>query len=175
MARKIVPIATRRLTKAEAAKLGVKYSAKRQVPVSLKRITVKTKTFSLREVREAKYGITIEKRTLIKKIEHRDFTIAPDANWFGGLPGQSMRHLRQMAAAESVDDWYKVVNQWLREKLEKTDLRSEIPDREFRHLTYRRITELQKRKRKGKGLTVWQQEMLDWLDAEPERNPFFYH
>ena len=175
MARKIVPIATRRLTKAEAAKLGVKYSAKRQVPVSLKRVTIKTKTYSENEVRAARYGMTKEKRTLIKKIEHRDFTVAPDASWFRGLPEQSMKHLRQMAAAESVDDWYKVVNQWLREKLEKTDLRAKIPDRDFRHLTYRRITELQKRKRKGKSLNAWQQDLLDWLDEEPDRNPFFYH
>lgn len=170
-----VPIATRRLTKAEAAKLGFKYSAKRQVPVSLKRITIKTKTYSESETRAARYGMSKEKRTLIKKIEHRDFTVTPDVSWFGSLSEQSMKRLRQMAGAESVDDWYKVVNQWLREKLEKTELRTKIPDRDFRHLTYRRINELQKRKRKGQSLTSWQRELLAWLDKEPERNPFFYH
>ena len=105
MARKVVPIATRRLTKAEAAKLGVKYSAKRQVPVSLKRITIKTKTYSESEVRAARYGTSKEKHTFINKIEKRDFTVIPSPNWFGNLSRQSLKVLRQMANATGVEEW----------------------------------------------------------------------
>ena len=170
-----VPIATRRLTKSEAKLLGVSYTAKRQVPVSIKRITKKTKIYTQRRVRQVKYGMSIEKRTLIKKIEHRAFGIEPAAHWLGLLPEKDNKTLRQMANAESVDDWYKITNQWLRDKLEKTELRNKIPDRDFRHLTYRRIQELQKKKMHGKPLSAWQYELLNWLDDLPEINPFFYH
>ena len=121
MARKIVPIATRRLTKAEAAKLGVSYSAKRQVPVTLKRITIKTKTYSLREVREAKYGTTVEKHTLINKIEKRDFTVIPSPNWFGNLPRQSLKVLRQMVDATGVEEWQDALQGWLEEHEEEPE------------------------------------------------------
>lgn len=121
MARKIVPIATRRLTKAEATKLGVKYSAKRQVPVTLKRITIKTKTYSENEVRKARYGMSKEKHTLINKIEKRDFTVIPSPNWFGNLSKQPLKILRQMANATDVEEWQDALEGWLEEHEEEPE------------------------------------------------------
>lgn len=43
----------RRLTKVEAARVGVSYGAKRQVPATLKRVTSSTKTYSNREAHTA--------------------------------------------------------------------------------------------------------------------------
>jgi hypothetical protein len=53
----------RRLTKAEAAIQGVSYSAKRMVPVTIKKVTKRTKTFSNRQVAELKAGKKKEKIT----------------------------------------------------------------------------------------------------------------
>lgn len=55
------PIKYRRLTKAEASRLGVSYSAKRQVRADIKRVTGTTKLYTNREAAQAKLGKTKEK------------------------------------------------------------------------------------------------------------------
>lgn len=50
------PIKYRRLTKAEAARLGVSHKAKRRVDASIKRVTKTTKLYTDRQVAEAKLG-----------------------------------------------------------------------------------------------------------------------
>lgn len=112
MTKKSVPIATRRLTRAEAAKLGVSYTAKQQVPITLKRITSKTKTYSLSQVRAAKLGMSKEKYTLINKIKKHDFKIEPTADWFNNLKSQPFGILRRMADAKTSDEWFDELDEW---------------------------------------------------------------
>jgi hypothetical protein len=53
----------RRLTRLEAKRLGVSYTAKRRVDASLKRITKSTKLYTDRQVAEARLGVKREART----------------------------------------------------------------------------------------------------------------
>lgn len=57
-----VPAHTRRLTREEAGRLGVSYSAKRQVRVGVK-ITKRTRTYSDRQVAQRKIGRSKERYT----------------------------------------------------------------------------------------------------------------
>lgn len=52
--------AFRRTTRAESAKLGVPYSAKRYLPNTIKRVTASTRTISEREHRTIREGVTVE-------------------------------------------------------------------------------------------------------------------
>jgi hypothetical protein len=52
--------AFRRATRAESAKLGVPYSAKRYLPNTIKRVTASTRTLSEREHRTIREGVTVE-------------------------------------------------------------------------------------------------------------------
>ncbi len=61
-----VPKKTRRLTRAEAAKLGISYSAKRRVNANVKRVTSRTKTYTDRQVFQATHGATKEAVTATK-------------------------------------------------------------------------------------------------------------
>jgi hypothetical protein len=58
--KKKIPERTRRLTRAEAEKLGVSYSAKRRVNADLKRITSKTVLYTDRQWQQARLGTTKE-------------------------------------------------------------------------------------------------------------------
>jgi hypothetical protein len=53
----------RRLTRLEAKRLGVSYTAKRRVDASLKRVTKNTKLYTDRQVAEARLGVKREART----------------------------------------------------------------------------------------------------------------
>src|ERR1700722_19618735 len=55
------PAKFRRLTREEAASRGVSYSAKRQVDVSVKRITQSTPIFTERQAVQARLGTTKER------------------------------------------------------------------------------------------------------------------
>lgn len=55
MAKSQIP-KTRRLTRAEAKRLGVSWSAKRRVDAKLKTVTKRTKLYTDRQVAEAKHG-----------------------------------------------------------------------------------------------------------------------
>jgi len=52
--------AFRRATRAESAKLGVSYSAKRYLPTAIKRVTANTGTISERQYRTKREGVTVE-------------------------------------------------------------------------------------------------------------------
>lgn len=54
--------ATRRLTRAEAARVGVSYSAKRRVKVGVK-VTRRTRLYTDREVAQSKIGVSKERYT----------------------------------------------------------------------------------------------------------------
>jgi hypothetical protein len=73
MLKQKTPKKFRRLTRAEAARLGVKYSSKRQVDASLKRITKRSKTYSERFVYQHKFGITKEEHAL--KVKSKKFEL----------------------------------------------------------------------------------------------------
>jgi hypothetical protein len=63
-----VPERTRRLTREEAARRGVNYSAKQQVDVSVKRVTKSTPIYSNRQATQARIGTTKERyQTEIKQ------------------------------------------------------------------------------------------------------------
>jgi DNA-binding CsgD family transcriptional regulator len=78
-AKKSLPKNLRRLTKAEAEKLGIKHSSKHYVNADLKRITKKTKTFSQRQAVNAQLGTTKEKYTAtrLKHEERSDRYMSP--------------------------------------------------------------------------------------------------
>lgn len=63
---KKTPTVTRRLTKAEAARLGISHKAKRRVDASLKRVTSKTKLYTDRDIAEAKLGRSKEAYTAFR-------------------------------------------------------------------------------------------------------------
>ncbi len=121
-----VPIATRRLTKAEAKLLGVSYTAKRQVPISIKKVTKRTKIFTLRQVRQAKYGTTVEKQILLNKIrKHSFWQVIPTESWFDNLKNQPNDILHKMADAESSEDWDDDIEDWeLHEREERREMKN---------------------------------------------------
>lgn len=62
-----IPAATRRLTREEAARLNVSYSAKRRVRADIKRVTKRTRLYTDRQVNEAKFGSIRE----VRAAEHK--------------------------------------------------------------------------------------------------------
>ena len=71
-----MPPKLRKLTRDEAARLGVSYTSKRRVDASIKRVTKRTRLYTDRQVAEAKLGMTkaeytaINKHRTVRKIIH---------------------------------------------------------------------------------------------------------
>ena len=103
---------TRRLTRAEAAKLGVDYSRRLRVRAGLKRVTKRSKLFTEYSYRRAKLGIHPRAYALIRRIRARDFIIQPSTNWFDALNDQPMKILKKMASAPTSDEWFEHLTKW---------------------------------------------------------------
>jgi hypothetical protein len=67
-----IPAKTRRLTRQEAERLGVSYTAKRRVDASLQRITKRTALYTDREIAEARAGVTKEDRTIQNRLSKKN-------------------------------------------------------------------------------------------------------
>ena len=69
--------AFRRATRAESAKLGEPYSAKRYLPTKIKRVTANTRTISERQYRTKREGVSVETAIAERKRGVRSYPRLP--------------------------------------------------------------------------------------------------
>lgn len=82
---------TRRLTREEAARIGVSYGAKHRVRSSIKRVTKKTAHYAESKVIKSTYGMSKAERAL----EHRTTTFAT-----GGQGKKGSKHIKGLSRSQ---------------------------------------------------------------------------
>ncbi len=116
-----IPKKLRKLTRDEAARLNVSYTAKRRVDASIKHVAASTPTFTDRQVAQAKLGTTKERHTrarverVRKGIEGRVVVVPPEgAPHWGYFSGATLEKAREHSPAMyqarqgrpgMLDDW----------------------------------------------------------------------
>ena len=101
-----VPPRTRRLTRAEAQKLGLEYSKRLRVNADNKRITKRTKLYTDYQVRKFKLGMTPQRYAMINKIKKRSYVVEPSSVWFSDLRQLPTNILHDMANSPTREQWH---------------------------------------------------------------------